>query len=160
MTTIATDGVTMSADGNSVNENDIIISTDHQKVFRLKDGSLFGAAGAASLAIAARRYFDSAEKKPVWPAEIIPGKAFCALLVRPDGTIYWVGHNGILVSQSGPAAIGSGSTLALGAMYHGASPRQAVMIACAHDPFSGGLVHTVHRSLKEVRDDENQHHPC
>jgi|OM-RGC.v1.025169732 20S proteasome, alpha and beta subunits len=71
------------------------------------------------------------------------------LLIRANGSMFWV-NDGVESLFSAPfAAIGSGAPIAIGAMEHGATAIEAVKAAIKHDPDTGGRVR--HLKLKHSR---------
>lgn len=68
-----------------------------------------------------------------------------ALVVsREDGSLYMINdYDLIFIPLESPNAIGSGEQAALGALFAGATAKEAVEIAKRIDPNSGGKVHTV-----------------
>jgi ATP-dependent protease HslVU (ClpYQ) peptidase subunit len=135
MTTIACDGQSMAADGQST-QNAVAVTKESVKVFRQPDGSIVGMAGHAMYKSAMLKFLASGEKPSV---EIGPDD-ISALVLHLDGAIaLYVGaeYQG---DVSAPFSIGSGGEIALGAMLAGASPRQAVEIACQRDIYTGGTI--------------------
>lgn len=133
MTTIATDGKTMAADGCGC-ANDLIRSINEQKLHRLSDGRIVGCSGTF---MAAKTYIAWLEKGGELP-KIEAG--FHALVLSPDGTVQVHGNDEMPDDADVPAVLGSGGALALGAMLAGASPKRAVEIAAMRDPFTGGTI--------------------
>lgn len=68
-----------------------------------------------------------------------------SLIIMPDDTILVFGMNGPWRVKQPVYAMGSGESLALGAMAAGASAEQAVEIAMRYDIYSGGEIRTVRR---------------
>jgi hypothetical protein len=141
VTTIACDGKVMAADGLVTNGNDIAVEFDEKKIWRLPDGSILGAAGSTDGCEAIRRFLSNADEKLETVAE------FDAIRLMPDGS-------GLSYSDKGgekstrctwPATLGTGGSIALGALLAGASPRRAVEIACQRDCGSGGKIRTLRR---------------
>jgi len=135
MTTIATDGQSMAGDGLAVDHRGTIVDHTRPKVRRLADGRIVGASGSS---------FDADS----WAAWVEGGKKgdcpvqddrFGALILSSDG-ILWVDHKGREIATPAPIAIGSGQDIAIGAMMAGATPGEAVNIACKRDPHSGGRI--------------------
>lgn len=136
MTTIATDGRSMAADGLVRDHCDVIVNTAYKKVHRLGDGRIVGGAGSS---------FDIAS----WVAWVVAGKhgdcpiqddRFGALILNTDGTVFWVDHKGREVLTPTPCSVGSGHEIAIGALDAGATPGEAVAIACRRDIHSGGEI--------------------
>lgn len=66
------------------------------------------------------------------------------VLVRPDGTVFYVGPRGSLSQvRADFVAIGSGEKVAVGAMAMGADARRAVEVAAEHDTATGGEIVTL-----------------
>lgn len=144
MTTIVyRDGI-MAADGRETIQNDeyasfYILRDDCVKVWKLKNGSLFGAAHGSEDIERLYRALKKGKKPP--KLECIAG-----LMVDKKGriTLY---EGRIWQSVTAPYySVGSGSILAFSALDAGASAEDACRIAAKRDPFSGGEIHTV--SLK------------
>jgi len=133
MTTIATDGRSIAADGQ-ITGCGTIHSTSFSKLHRLEDGSIFGFTGAP---------FD----KQAW-IDFLEGRTDTltafedseALVLKPDGTVLCYNHIGRSYPQTVPAATGTGAPVALGAMLAGATASEAVKIATLVDTYSGGEV--------------------
>lgn len=149
MTTIATDGKVVSADGRITAE--YIESDSAIKIFELRVGEtlveIFGTRGDADLGTA---YVDwhsggrDPDRRPEWPPEAVDGDFFEALHLTRDGKVYWVGgYNFAKVEVSAPMAIGSGGNLARAAMLLGKSPQEAVAFAAQYDPHTGGKILTL-----------------
>lgn len=135
MTTIACDGHWMAADGLSRDAGGLICSTTIRKVRRLKDGRIFGMAGTP---------FDI-DKLEIWLNEggdfpSVDEDNFDCLLLDLDGRVWCYNERGNRSEEMLPAAVGSGTDLAVGAMEHGATPKEAVEIACKRHSESGGTI--------------------
>lgn len=143
MTTIATDGRSMVCDGRSC-VGDTIACNNAVKITRLKDGSLLGLSGRASVQPKLAAWLNNEGAFPKdcgdWSAlHLLPGE------VRFYNQDASEGYNPLDL----PAAVGSGREFAIGAMLAGASAQKAVHIATQADPFSGGKITTVH--LEQLR---------
>jgi len=140
MTTVAYKNGEMAADSRSYTGGKITAGMK-QKIHRLKDGSLFGASSSkVGLCDKFRRDTEERGVEGVYDETMCQG-----LLVTPGGEIY-IFNDG--VAWSGPCralftAIGSGEEFAMGAMAAGATPAEAVRIACELDNWSGGEVLTM-----------------
>jgi ATP-dependent protease HslVU (ClpYQ) peptidase subunit len=133
LTTIATDGFKLAGDGRST-RNDSITGRDHIKVVSLPDGSIVGGAGRTADAERALRHL-LAEA----PGDLKGD--FTLLRLFKNGKI--AVYEGTLlspISMKAPAAIGSGSDAAMGAMLAGADARTAVQIAAKLDVYTGGKI--------------------
>jgi ATP-dependent protease HslVU (ClpYQ) peptidase subunit len=133
MTTVATDGISMAGDG-LLTENERVCMTNCAKVRRLSDGRIVGFAGNAyNWDEFARWLVDGGDRPQVHDG-------FGCLVLKPDGSITSIDQHGREFPEVAPAAIGSGATLAIGAMDAGKSAADAVKIACARDIYSGGSI--------------------
>jgi ATP-dependent protease HslVU (ClpYQ) peptidase subunit len=133
VTTIATDGKTMAGDGRGC-VSETIVTDQGIKVIRLKDG-LLGLSGRASVRAALAKFLNGKGKFPKdagdWNAIHLTGS---------EARYYSSDQGEAFHLIDLPAACGSGREFAIGAMLAGASPREAVEIACQRDPFSGGTI--------------------
>lgn len=134
MTTIATDGKSMAADGQVQDHTDTILAGDHRKVFKLNDGRIVGGAGNS---FDVGSWIEWLEKGKEGPCPV-QSNQFSAMILNTDGSLLWVDHKGREAPTPVPCAIGSGSQFALGAMDAGASPTKAVAIARNRDLWTGG----------------------
>lgn len=133
MTTIATDGKSIAADGMS--SSDIVESLTDVKIRRIGK-EVVGCAGTGDISIA---YLDYLEGKRGMP--IIPDSAnFYAVHVSKGKVSYVSSPNFSKQKVKLPYAIGSGGQIALGAMLAGASPGMAVRIAGSRDYRTGGRI--------------------
>lgn len=134
MTVIATDGRSIVADGRSTSSNYRIVNDATKKLVRLKDGSILGVAGEAESQARLVLHFNEAGP---WP-----GGNYDALRLLPDGSALYYSEKseGHGLPCTTPAVLGCGGGIALGAMLKGATPREAVELACSVDVFSGGTL--------------------
>ena len=137
MTTIAyRDGILASDSRLTFKSN---VTTDKcKKIWRLSDGTLFGASGDNEGGLALLKALkDGREIGPKSDRE------FCGVRIIPKGRIYTTEG---LVWARWPEpfiAIGSGGKYARAAMLAGASAVEAVRIGIASDVYSGGRVQTL-----------------
>lgn len=138
MTTIATDGRTIAADGRSC-ISDRVSGSHVSKLRRLKDGSILGLAGDLQDIDQVAAWLDSGEegKKPK------VGNYTDALRLMPDGRLLHYSPALLATPVDVPFAIGSGADFAIGAMDAGMSALRAVEIASQRDPFTGGKITTM-----------------
>lgn len=145
MTVIAYTRGIMAADRNAFIHN--VIVTRRTKIARSSDGVLVGTAGAGWYGDALREWVvawgDSILERKDMPER--KTEFISALIIMPDRRILimeteddklvreWYGANEYV-------AIGVGADLALGAMAHGASAIEAVVIASRHHAHCGGGV--------------------
>lgn len=142
MTTIATDGKSMAGDGLIVNAGDMICGFNTVKVHRLDDGGIVGIAGDASLALAFVAWLNGGTEPTVEEVD--------ALHITADGALLYYHNTGAPVPCEAPAAIGTGTKLAMGAMLAGSDPAKAVEIACQRDICSGGSIIVLHHGSEDA----------
>jgi ATP-dependent protease HslVU (ClpYQ) peptidase subunit len=145
MTTIATDGHTMAADGMTTSGG-TIFGRNAVKVHQLSDGRLVGISGCAYYGPLFLEYLEGKSELP----EL--GEDFEALVLDLDGTCKSYDHKARTLEEELPTASGSGREIALGAMAVGATPEEAVKAACERDMATGGkiTVLTLPRKLRRV----------
>jgi len=131
VTTIATDGKSMAAD-RAVTGNGLLHG-EMCKIARATDGSIAAVTGTPYLLEAFVRWYDSGTTDPFDPRD--DGCEF--LVLRPDGSVRSYDKFGRWYECGAPAAAGSGSAVAYGALDAGATAEQAVRIAARRDICSG-----------------------
>lgn len=134
MTTIATDGVSIAADGQ-VTYNDRPLTLSENKLRELDDGSVVGWAGEADAAAAAVEYLAQHPYDRNGPEG-----NYSLLRLFPSGAIALYAGALRPAYISPPQAIGSGQDFALGAMLAGKSAKRAVQIAASLDIHTGGTI--------------------
>jgi hypothetical protein len=72
---------------------------------------------------------------------------FQAMLVDPDGNVFFVERGFLVPVLADYAAIGSGAYFAYGAMAHGANAAEAVAAAALHDHHTGGNIQSLHHTV-------------
>jgi len=72
------------------------------------------------------------------------------LVLRNNGKIEYWDSAMFPLEVKGPIAIGSGAAAALGAMYAGKPPHEAVKIACKIDSYTSHPVKVIHREVANV----------
>lgn len=139
MTTVVyRDGVLAS--DSRVTCNDTIERGAYQKVYNLRDGSLFGWCGSMSDATKMLAYIeaDADTDEPMWKGDTT------VISVDPKGRMWVNEGEGVWLRQKGKfGAWGSGSPFAYGALEFGADAVQAVKVARKFDGNTGGPVRTV-----------------
>lgn len=123
---MASDGVSIAAD--------VIICRGRNKLVRLKDGSIFGCAGDNRHREVVAAWLNDEAKQPK------VNDNFAALQLMPSGEIRYYGDDLNWTVIDAPAAVGSGSQFALGALDAGADTAQAIEIAARRDPWTGGQI--------------------
>lgn len=134
MTTIATDGKTVAADG-LVQSNGFILKTDDVKIFRIGK-EIIGCAGDSGHCSAYVRWVESGRDEDDKPDFDSP---FNAMHVQ-RGKCFLVCKDFELTEVDFPFSIGHGSEFATGAILAGASPKKAVELACKATTYSGGKI--------------------
>lgn len=130
MTTVAWDGQQLVADRQINCGNGKGSCT---KIFRLRDGRLFGATGEHQDALLVRDWLNGNEGRP---SNV--GEGFVALVVTLGGGVFRLENKLVLAPvEEGFCAIGSGSDYATAAMALGKGARVAVAIAGRFDPYTG-----------------------
>lgn len=140
MTTIAyRDGV-MAGDRRATDGD--LAWAEMRKVFRRRDGCLIGGCGNTTIL---QRYVDwfLDGERGFKPGLGVKDEDAEFLVVRQSGRVEFHDRNGVHGLQGRFFAIGSGSSAALGAMYMGATARQAVKAASRFDVNTGEGMHVV-----------------
>lgn len=137
MTTIATDGRIIAADGR-VTSGGEILSESTPKLRQLADGSAVGWAGAQEDAEKAVEELAAAVREKRDPAAQ-DNDTFTLLRLFPYGMSAVYQQRMVPLYVEGPHAIGSGHGFARGAMLAGASALKAIRIAHKADNGTGPL---------------------
>ncbi len=132
MTTIATDGKSMAVDSYCTSSS--IFHTEVIKIARTNNGDVIACAGTPYDLLNFLNWCNQTDKI----LEVT--QDFEGLILRKDGTVWCVNEKGYMFQHDIPAACGSGCPVAYGAMDAGATPEQAVQIACRRDVKTGGTV--------------------
>lgn len=140
MTTVATDGFSIAADGRT-SAGSRIVDDNSKKLHRLPDGSIVGQSGRCSHAQDAIAELTDAIREDRRPRPMRGD--YTLLRLYPEGRIITYDSELVELETPAPAAAGSGTAYALGALHHGASPIEAVRIAKRLDSASGGRVQTM-----------------
>lgn len=137
MTCIATDGKSIAADTLAVDGAGTIMAY-RSKIIHLKDGSIAGVAGSAYDFPLIVKWLNEGADPEKWP-DVWSKSEF--ILLMPDGTVRAYNDKGqFLENELLPTALGSGMDIAIGAMEAGATPKQAVEIACRRHNGCGGKI--------------------
>lgn len=144
MTTIAIDSRTVAADGMSC-VGDEIIDLDMQKII-VKYGRVYAITGSQPLGMAAIDWHmagatpgsqPGAGGNIEWSLIVIEGTAPIRSVTKYTSAVPYPDVYPI------PQAFGSGCEYAMGALLHGASPREAVEIAAKLNSKTGGAIKVV-----------------
>lgn len=140
MTTIAYRDRVMASDSR-VTIKDFVFDNNSKKIWRLSDGSLFGASGdvVGGFQLLDLLRFHVRQKKFTLPNKYCKGTK--ALFVSPKGVLYYY-ETGYWeeLGKRHYSAVGSGAKYALAAMDAGANAVQACRIGIHRDVYSGGRV--------------------
>lgn len=142
MSTIAyRDGVMASDSGAWIDD---IAITSVRKIGRAQDGTLFGVCGNGPECQAFLQWVRSGGIGMGYPVPIPVDNnrsSFCILRVRRDGLICLITARGV---EEFPhlkyLAVGAGSSVAMGALWYGASARDAIAAAIEHASNTRGPV--------------------
>lgn len=140
MTTIAWDGKTVAADGKATAGGNIV-TLEFEKLI-VRHGRIYGLAGTAFMfenLIEWERGGADPEKTPKCQED----DSWQLLVFDGIGVIRYSSVAPYPEQRFAPWAFGSGADLAMGAMLHGASAFEAVMIAMQRDNDSGGRVRAI-----------------
>lgn len=144
MTTIAFARGILASDSR-ITEKQMVWSDKCKKIWRLKDGSLFGASGSDEPGM---RLLESLKKGQPYP-KISEDEEFNALHIMPDGKIFFT-EGTIWTRWYEPyAAIGSGKRYALTALHLGFDAVTAVKSGIKMDVHSGGRIQVLKLSGKK-----------
>lgn len=140
MTTIASDGKTVAADGQCTAGNEIL-STDRVKLEVCQD-CVLAFSGTAALQPVAFKWF----KEGADPAKVdgfLKDKDWTLAVFRQDVAEYYRNDCPHPLEVPYPTACGSGEDYAIGALMAGASPKEAIEIACVKDTMTSGKITVV-----------------
>lgn len=143
MTTIAYRAGEMAGETRVVTGGTVLPERS-RKVFKLRGGRLFGAAGNSTTSDLLRTAVEQGAKTPKL-------RGVDALLVEADGSLWFYEHPKWSRVLGEYAAIGSGANHALGAFYMNAGARDAVKAGCKFDAHSGGRIHVVRLRVARVQ---------
>ncbi len=134
MTTIATDGKTIAADGLVVCGN-TISKRNSIKLYRVNT-EIVGIAGKIDDALTYLRWYREGGEPPT-------DSSIDVLHLRKDGVYTANAPNWNLFKVDTPYTIGSGEGIAMGAMLAGCTPEEAVRWAVKYDIYTGGRIHVM-----------------
>lgn len=135
MTTIAVDGQTLASDRQCCAS----FKTRTRKIWKLRDGSLFGGAGVFEQVLEVRAWLEDGGDKPHGLSD------FAGILVKA-GKVYVLEEKLMLDRiYERCHSVGSGSPFAISAMALGKTAKEAVLFAARFDPRTGGGVDVLTR---------------
>lgn len=139
MTTIAVSRSEMAADSRTANEDGLIISDETQKIVRI-GGDIIGCEGDDDYITEFLTWYDG-DFSPQGRPEGIEHNQFAAVVLTAGGQLIKYFARCYPLVHSGPwLTLGSGQDIATGALAMGATPKQAVEIACRYNVWTGGPV--------------------
>jgi hypothetical protein len=118
-----------------------------RKIAKAADGTIGGGAGAWGDVAALLNWLDSgAEGSPPTIANDADSEY---LWVRPNGDVWWAGSGSLPTLMNVPWAVaGSGFRIAMGALAHGATAEEAVLICADLDNLTRGPVDVLRLGAK------------
>jgi hypothetical protein len=143
MTTIAisADGMSIAADGLSMNGWGGVCGL-HCKKITHDGGKVYAVSGVMALIEPLVEWYKAGHDPKNTP--VCTSDSKWSLIVRDDGQWYLCTSDAPYPDvMELPAAIGTGCDYALGAMYAGATTKEAVEIACRLDSRTGGTIQVV-----------------
>jgi 20S proteasome alpha/beta subunit len=133
MTTICLRSGIMASDSGIWLEE--TLSHKARKLYRLKDGSVVGFCGSINDALNIIRWLNNEE------VEKVKFEETTILVATPKGKVLMYDDKvPVLLKHTPYVAIGTGASVALGALYHGATAVEAVKAAIYHDSKSRGPI--------------------
>lgn len=150
MTTIATDGRTIAADGLRCAGSSIISKTE--KKIRIRDGRVFAFTGlCAAFEPAIAWYLDGHEagKQPVAEKD----DSWSLIVIEKDRVLRKFSSSAPWAEEFPyPQAFGIDSDFAYAAMFSGKTPAEAVALAAEHNVYTGGEIMVVDIAEALARD--------
>lgn len=134
MTTIATDGRTIAADGQQTAGNERV-TQDAVKIV-MRNRVIYGLTGHSGLLEPLIAWHQAGAAV----VDLPKGDSWSLIVIDQDGLSAFTETCPYRTPFPYPAAFGSGDTYALGAMAAGASPREAVEISARYDINTGGRI--------------------
>jgi hypothetical protein len=141
MTTIATDGRTIAADGASFFGWER--ATHVKRKLMVRDGLVFGLSGNGSMLPPLMAWYASGHVPKDVPKDSEKSDGWSLVVASVSGIIQLSDSMLYPFEARDFTATGSGSSYAMGAMAHGASPLEAVRIAAGLDAFTGGDIQVI-----------------
>lgn len=143
----------MAGDGRMCS-GDVIVNDETEKVFHAKDGSAVGCAGDAAIIELVRKWFEDGEDVSLVPRIDVTADdpdPVSVLILRPDGRVQWMNHRFAPVAYATPAAIGSGSDVALGLLRAGWAPTLVVEAVADVVTSVGGKVREIAPEARKAK---------
>ena len=142
MTTIATDGITIAADSRSTRNREILAGQT-QKIIIRNGRSIYASSGATLLRNALIEWHVNGANPKDLPVRGNDTPWALLVIEAPGDLTLYDDEAPYPVKLTVPFTMGSGRDFAMGAMLAGASPAEAVKIACAKDIYTGAPVQVV-----------------
>jgi len=138
MTIIAWDGITLAADKRAVING---LSRTLTKIFRLKNGDLFGACGDMTYCLQMLEWVQNGMKPEDFPKEQRDKDDWQVCVVIIEGVLHLFERTPYaIVFEDTFYACGSGRDYAIAAMHLGKTAKEAVEVACIFDTGCGNGV--------------------
>ena len=144
MTTIVFDGKELVSDSRMTCDGHI--ESDVQKVFELKDGSLYAGAGTYEEILEVLEWIEDGSPRGRPKLEDFEG-----IHVKQDGSVFTCQSKLRWWRTAKPIAIGSGAKYARAGMECGLSGRKSVELAAKFDTGTGGALQILKLNTSKVR---------
>jgi len=153
MTTIATDGKTIAADGLAVCGSERTFRNERKVVVR--DRHIFAQTGTAAVFETMINWYLSGADNTWELKGISKEDTFSLIVIRPDGRLFRYSNDCLFPDEFPyPQAFGSGADYALAAMHCGRNPKEAVGVSAHFDVYTGGEIQVINiaEALGRVRE--------
>ncbi len=126
----------IAADSQGTREDGPIVSYSDRKLKRFPNGDIAGSIGAEDAALEFEEWYEAGAKPDDRPR--FEEGDFGAIVLTSDGRLfkYWARLTPVEVFED-TVAFGTGDAVAYGAMDAGATPEEALHIACHRDKYTG-----------------------
>lgn len=145
MTTVAFDGITLASDSRSTGG---YIDDKTKKIWKLKDGAYMSGAGDYTAILVFKRWYEGGQDYNNKPEATGEKELDFEVIVIKDGESSFYDSNFEPFNMSIPCCIGSGCQLAMAALEHGATAKEAIRTAAKYDEGTGGKIQSV--KVREV----------
>jgi hypothetical protein len=142
MTTIATDGIIIAADTQSVRGHNEIAPWRQEKIVR-RHGRVYASSGSANIRDALIEWHNAGCNPKEIPVCSKEAGGWTLLVIDTTGMHICNEDTPYPMTVTPPFTMGSGGDWAMGAMHAGSSPERAVEIACQLDVYSGTPVRAI-----------------
>lgn len=136
MSTIASDGKTIAADGKAVTGHEVTCLK--REKMRSGPGCIYALTGDSAFFVPMIDWYEAGANPKELPCGT--GVDWAFLVVRMRGVERYTSGHAYPVVWGFPVAEGSGAQLAMGAILAGCTPKRAVEIAALRDIYTGGEI--------------------